>query len=226
MTRTQRDQLNAGEGLFRISRPILLPVLAFALFAGAATAQVRSVQETDRSIPIRPGIYTMVGTQAPEELLPTITSSVRLKGLAGTLFTFGLAKMRTVARLAGAKARTRVDNNGTFVFRAPAVPQPVPHGGQLLTPMAHAASPAEFALLKMEVDEDERSFRFGRFGIGSTGSGIPAGTSVPFTISTRAGDLYEVSLGQLAPGEYAWVWLGSTAQAGTPFKVHDFGVDP
>jgi len=201
-------------------------VLAFALFFGTATAQVPPVQQLVSAIPVRPGIYATTGTQPPVELLPSITSSVRLKGLAGTLFTFGIAKMRTIARFADAKARTRIGTGASFFFRALAVPQPMPHGGQLLTPMAHAASPAEFILVRLEADGDARRFRSGRFGIGSMSSSVSPGTSVPFSIRTLGDALYEVTVQDLPPGEYAWVWLGSTAQAGVPFKGHDFGIDP
>ena len=86
-----------------------------------------------------------------------------------------------------------------------------------------AASPNEFALVKVIVQKDQRLFKVGgssSFSYGSSSSqGIPEKTKLPFEFSEISEGVFKVYFNYpLAPGEYCFVFASES------YKVYDFGI--
>lgn len=173
-----------------------------------------------------PGICGLDDNGAAVELLPTLTSRTRLKGVFGMAFSFGIARARALAYLPGPKAHLRLPHGTAFRFRFD--PSASSFGRDVHTPSLAptATSPAEYALVRMETKGDSRRFQYGRYSLATVQNGPTEEEKVPFTITRSAAGLFEVAVQNLGPGEYVWMWLGDLGHTTSPLRVYEFGIDP
>ncbi|MCC6839094.1 MAG: hypothetical protein IT230_02945 [Flavobacteriales bacterium] len=177
-------------------------------------------------VPMTPGIYGVDERGAAVELLPTLTSRTRLKGVFGMAFSFGIAHARALAYLAGPKANVRLPRGTTFRFRFDPAASSFGRDNHAPTIAPIATSPAEFALVRMDPSGTDRRFQYGRYSLTTAQNGPSAEQNVPFTIARNAAGLFEVTVQDPQPGEYVWIWLGDLGHATSPLRVYEFGIDP
>lgn len=181
---------------------------------------------TNNEVPTAPGICGVDPGGNAVELLPTLSSRTRLKGVFGMAFSFGIAHARALAYLKGEHAATRLPRSTTFHFRFAPDASAFGRDTHLPSSVPTASSPAEFMLVRMEATRGDRRFQYGRYSLASTETGAPSEQNVPFTIARISADEFEVTVPDLLPGEYAWLWMGDLQHASGPLRVHEFGIDP
>ena len=177
-------------------------------------------------MPAAPGIYGIGNDGAVVELLPTLTNRTRLKGVFGMAFSFGIAHARALAYLAGPTAPVRLPPSGVFQFRFDPAASSFGRDTHAPTIAPIATSPAEFALVRMDPAGTDRRFQYGRYTLTTAQNGPSAEQNVPFTIARTGAGLFEVTVQDARPGEYAWIWLGDLGHATSPLRVYAFGIDP
>ncbi len=227
----KQDPMESNKNHPRTTRRRTRYIVALVLLASATigSAQAPTYAALDTFAPgptMVPGIYAVDGTSEPTELLATLSSRTRLKGIFGMAFSFGLARARALAYLQGDRAPVRASREATFRFRFDPTASAFGRDAHLPSSVPTAASPAEFMLVRMEATRGDRRFQYARYSLATSETGATAEANVPFTIQRTGTSEFEVLASDLPPGEYAWVWLGDLNHGGGPVRVHAFGIDP
>ena len=201
-------------------------VIAAMVMRCASASAARGIAGDDASsdpmVRHSPGIYVMENWQTPPHLQPvnaSKSSGMKTSG-NGSLLLPLVAKMI----LPGAYSRIQVPSSSpTFYFYFNPNDQAVSDFGQEHS--AAAQSPDGFTLVRFKQRRDTRELEMGRasaYGgsLVSFRKGLTLKSSVPFTSAQRGSGIYQVSLGTLEPGEYAFVFTGGDDSA----RVYDFSV--
>lgn len=154
------------------------------------------------NVPQRPGVYALDVNGRVTEILPEPVRSTRIRGLAGTLFTFGIARMRSEVRLSGEKARfsasmplrlwIRFDSTTTSLGSAP-------NAGWM---GCQPTSPLEFDLARPVFRKGDRMFVTGRFGLSRQQIGADTEQRVPFDVVQVESSLWALTISGDATGEF------------------------
>lgn len=169
--------------------------------------------------------YKIVDTKpVMTELEPTVCAQAKMGGVFASALTYGIAKIKTKATIDGGQARLQLDDpNPVFYFYF--------DKGQNLNSSGiswfnASSSPNEFLLVKMDEKKKDREFVTGSANAyAGASSGVDDKYKVDFNIDKIKTGVYKVTPKKaLVPGEYCFMYAGSTTIGGTSGKVFDFGI--
>jgi hypothetical protein len=217
---------------FDASTSALVKLKAAGLSDAALTKVIEAASNDSRKVvdandplaPHRPGIYYHDEAGNLVELLPTVMSQSKTRGAMAMRLSYGIAKMKTVARLAGPSARKQFSSPKTFYFyfndqSVAFDPNTISFHG-----FKQSYSPNEFTLAQLDMEDDSRELETGSANNYSTEFGIDERHARIFEIENVAPGIFKVSTTDLAPGEYCFVYSGSAPQGQSEQRVFDFGI--
>lgn len=186
------------------------------------------------SSPHEAGIYFSREEDEQQELVqidPAIYSQAKSGGFFTSAMTYGIAKIKSKAVIAGARAKLQVHNaRPVFYFYFEVT-------GAGLSNSGHdwggtSTSPNEFVLVRMEVKKNSRELVVGQMNAFGAQSGALDKYVQPFDYEKLSPGIFKVTpKGNLTEGEYCFFYGGATplptygmigATGGG--KVFDFGV--
>lgn len=211
-------------------------VISEMIGAASPSVPVRPIQPvSDPNDPLSPqnaGIYFFNENSTPAltKLEPSVYSQAKSGGLWKTALTYGAAKAKTKAVLAGPTANLRIANpNPTFYFYFEEAESGLSYQNSTTT------SPNEFVLAEFTVNNKKKSRELvvGQFNYYGSQSGALDKTVRPFDFEKLAPGVYKVTPKEpLKTGEYGFYYAGSTPAAygfygmvgGGGGKVFDFSI--
>ena len=172
----------------------------------------------------RPGIYYYNGGDLTE-LLPNVCSQSKTSGALGSRLSYGIAKMKVKARVAGGSARKQFSSAPEFYFYFRDQQRVVDDNETGYYGFVTGTSPNEFALVKMETKTDVREIEVGSANAYTSESGIDEKNQIPFQMEQMGAGVFRVTLNSgMEAGEYCFVFSGSAPSQGSQQKVFDFGL--
>lgn len=219
------EKINASTTAFDTSIEALKTLKAQGVPSEVLAAMVKAGKPA--AAKAKTGIYALVdAVEVP--ILPTVFSGSKTHTLAA-FFTSGIASAKITSTLHGVRARNSFKNPvGSFLFYFDPSEQT-----ELKTTswwFQTAASPNEFALIRLEVDE-KRACRTIETGSVNRYAGASAGvnntTVRAFEIAQEGPGVFRVTPNEpLEPGEYCFYYQGAIPQGGVNNQsVFDFSIE-
>lgn len=195
-----------------------------AVIDAANNSSKKVVDANDLLAPHRPGIYYHDDKGNLVELLPTVMSQSKTRGALAMRMSYGIAKMKSVARISGTTARMQFTSPKTFYFyfndQSDAFdPNTISFHG-----FKQSYSPNEFTLAQLDLEDDSRELETGSVNNYTTEFGIDERHARPFEMEVLAPGIFKVTTHDLSPGEYCFVYAGSAPQGQSQQRVFDFGI--
>lgn len=190
----------------------------------------------DPSNPASPheaGVYVMREKNGQQELVqlePSVYSQSKSGGFFKSAMTYGIAKIKSKAVLAGDHAKLQVDHQRpVFYFYFEVKNSGLSDSGNVWR--GASTTPNEFVLVKTEVKKNSRELVVGQMNAFGAQSGTLDKYVQAFDYEKVAPGIYKVTpKANLSDGEYCFFYGGSAAMptygmasVGSP-KVFDFGV--
>ena len=215
---------------------IVIEAMVLASQPTVTTPGQTVIAPTDPHNPLSPheaGIYLMKEKGGRREMLqlePSVYSQAKSGGFFKSAMTYGIAKVKSRAVLAGEHAKLQVDEpRPAFYFYFELKNAGLSGSGNQW--LSSATSPNEFVLIKMESKKNSREVTVGEFNAFGAQGGALDKYITQFDYEKLASGVYKVTpKGNLADGEYCFFYGGAAPQAtygmaaaGSP-KVFDFGV--
>ena len=180
-------------------------------------ARTERVNQDSPKMPNEPGIY-WVGKGGLAQLEPTVYSKQKASGMWKTALTYGIAKTKTKAVVAGRQANMRLSDPAPsfiFCFRQGR------DQTALLGYWPGATSANEFILVRMTVSKNSREVQTGEFGAYGASTGVSDDQVRQFRFEKLDAGLYRVwPVSDLEPGEYCFFYGGAVGF----LKVFDFSI--
>jgi hypothetical protein len=210
--------------LLQMKKAGLSDVVLAKVIEAANNSSRKVVDSNDPLSPHRPGIYYIDDSGDFVELLSTVMAQSKTRGALAMRMSYGIAKMKTVARISGASARKQFSTPKTFYFYFNE--QSVGFDPSTITfyGFLRSSSPNEFTLAQLDQLEDTRELETGSVNNYTTEFGIDERHARAFDIETLAPGVFKVNTADLDPGEYCFVYAGSAPQGQSQQRVFDFGV--
>ncbi|HLG17348.1 MAG TPA: hypothetical protein VJH03_23080 [Blastocatellia bacterium] len=187
----------------------------------------------DPASPHEPGVYLLKETTDRREMIqiePSVYSQSKSGGFFKSAVTYGIAKVKSKAVLAGNQAKIQVNHRRpVFYFYFEVTQSGLSSSGNVW--QGASTTPNEFVLVKTEVKKNSRELVVGEFNAFGAQSGTLDKYVQPFDYDKISPGVYRVTpRSDLADGEYCFYYGGSAAiptygfgSVGSP-KVFDFGV--
>jgi hypothetical protein len=215
---------------------VVIEVMVLASQLAVTTNGQPVSAKTDPHNPLSPheaGIYLMKENDGRHEMLqlePSIYSQAKSGGFFKSAMTYGIAKVKSKAVLAGEHAKLQVNEaRPVFYFYFELKNAGLSGSGNQW--LSSATSPNEFVLIRMESKKNSREVTVGQFNVFGAQGGALDKYTTQFDYEKLASGVYKVTPKEnLANGEYCFFYGGAAPQAtygmvaaGSP-KVFDFGV--
>jgi hypothetical protein len=168
------------------------------------------------------GIYLYQETRDEKRMIqlePSVSKQTKSGGFLASAVTYGIAKIKFKASLAGASAPLQI-----------ATPRPVFYfyfevkNAGLSTNTYYATSPSEFSLVKFDQKSNSREVTVSQANAFGAQSGTMDKAARAFNVEKLSPGVYRVTPQQdLAEGEYGF-YNGSGAQGASVAKIFDFAI--
>jgi len=176
-----------------------------------------------------PGIYFYVqegNTNVLRKLYTTVITGSQSGGFGTALaqhFTYGLAKASKKSSLDGVTANVKGKSGSVFYFYFEGSSQNSNLSNWWFT---NATSPNEFALIKLEVKDQHREFKYGTSDAYTSKTGVDEKQKIPFTFEEIGKGIFKVTpKNTLTAGEYCFIYSATVPTAYTNDKVFDFSIN-
>ena len=201
--------------------------------ASAAPIAQAPANPDDPTAPHEAGIY-VYSESAPAGskmmmLEPSVYSQGKTGGVFASAMTAGIAKMKMLAVIRGARSNARVgDSQPVFYFFFEERSAGLSHAS---TPFGGTSTPNEYTLLKFDVKKETRETIVGKLNAFGASGGTDDKAVTPFTYTKMRPGAYKVVLNApLQPGEYGFISAAGQGAvtpfgggAGSDSRVFDFG---
>jgi len=192
---------------------------------GKSTLGAGDASKTDPNDPLathEAGIYLYQekdGQKMMIQLEPSTSKQMKSGGMFSAALTYGIAKVKTKAALAGSTASFQIDKpRPVFYFYFE-----VKNGG-LSSNSYYATNPNEFVLVRFDVKSNTREVVVMQANVFGAQSGTMDKASVAFDYEKLSSGVYKVTpKGDLTDGEYGFYNGGGVGPSGGA-KIFDFGV--
>lgn len=159
---------------------------------------------------------------------PTVVSSGKNGGVGQSLanqYSYGLANIKTTSVLSGSNSRRQLMGKQlVFYFYFDRSQNSLNQTASANWWFATASSPNEFALVKLRAKKDSREFDIASENNYGSSVGVSEQQKVQYTYDMVSENIYKLVItGDLASGEYCFIYTGSTPSMYSNDKVFDFG---
>lgn len=188
----------------------------------------------DPTAPHDSGIYLLKendNTKVMIQMDPSVYTQAKSGGFFKSAMTYGIAKVKSKAVLAGRQANLQMDNaKPVFYFYFDTKSAGLSSAGNVYQGVS--VSPNEFVLVKMDVKKNSRELVVGQFNSFGASSGALDEFVQPFDYEKVAPGIYKVTPKKdLKEGEYGFFYGGTTPLATYGYfgavggsKIFDFGI--
>jgi hypothetical protein len=190
--------------------------------ATKGAGDVLKVDPNDPAAAHEAGIYLYEekdGKRTMTQLEPTVSKQSKTGGMFSSALTYGIAKIKFKAVLAGAGAALQISNSRPifyFYFEE--------KNSGLSRTNYFATSPNEFSLVKMEVKKTGREVIVSQANVFGASSGTLDKYAIDFGYEKIAPGVFKVfPKAELQEGEYGF-YFGSSEAGATTAKIFDFGI--
>lgn len=177
------------------------------------------------------GIYYFNPNDSVKPLIkidPTVVSSGKSGGVGQSLanqYSYGLANIKITSVLSGSNSRRQIRGKQlVFYFYFDKSQNNLNQTASANWWFATASSPNEFALVRLRAKKDSREFDIASANNYGSSVGISEQQKVQYTYDQVSENIYKLVItGDLAVGEYCFIYTGSTPSIYSNDKVFDFG---
>lgn len=200
---------------------------------GSAAPSKVKTDPNDPAAAHEAGVYVLKVSDGQQQLIQleaSVYSQAKSGGLFKSAMTYGIAKVKSKAVLAGDHAKAQFDTTRpTFYFYFEVTNSGLSNSGNIW--QGASSSPNEFVLVKTEVKKNSRELVVGQMNAFGAQSGALDKYVQAFDYDKIAPGIYKVTpKANLSDGEYCFFYAGSAAMptygmasVGSP-KVFDFGI--
>jgi hypothetical protein len=230
--RTSKTQFNlATDELIRLQKERVPDDVIKAMVDASSSQSARisqlgagDVTKTDPNDPLAPheaGIYLYEekdGKRQMTQLEPSVSKQTKSGGFLASAVTYGIAKIKFKAALAGQNAKLQLDTgHPVFYFYFE-----VKNSG-LSGSSYYATSPNEFVLVMMNVKSNSREVTVSQANVFGAQSGTMDKAAREFDYEKLSPGVYKVVPKGLTDGEYGFYIGGGSGPSGGA-KIFDFGI--
>lgn len=223
------SKIDASANDFDVTTPALIALkedsvpstVVSAMLTAANDPSKKVVDMNDFRSPHRPGIYYYDDKGDLVELLTTVTNGTKTRNVAGAAWSYGISKAKVVSQVAGTEARLGLKKAPKFYFYFNQQSNSFDQQG-LYSGFMSATSPNEFVLARMEVRKGTREIVVYSGNSYTQEYGVDEKQAARFEISQVDQGIFEVNVGDLAPGQYCFLYSG--AGPSSQARVYDFGI--
>jgi hypothetical protein len=230
--RTSKTQFNlTTDELIRLQKDRVPDDVIRAMVDASSSQSARisqmgagDVTKTDPNDPLAPheaGIYLYEEKDGKKQMIqlePSVSKQTKSGGFLASAVTYGIAKIKFKAALAGPNAKLQIDtSNPVFYFYFE-----VKNSG-LSGSSYYATSPNEFVLVKMNEKDKSREVTVSQANVFGAQSGTMDKAARAFDYEKIAPGVYKVAPKGLTDGEYGFYIGGGGGPSGGA-KIFDFGV--
>lgn len=168
------------------------------------------------------GIYLFQENDGQKKMIqlePSVSKQTKTGGVFASMLTYGIAKVKFKAALAGSAASLQIDNaRPTFYFYFE-----IKNSG-LSSSSSYATSPNEFVLVKFNTKSNSRTVTVAQANAFGAQSGAMDKSSQAFSLEKIAPGVYKVTpQADLPEGEYGF-YNGAGVGPSGGAKIFDFGI--
>lgn len=201
--------------------------------SGTPSKDKAKTDPNDPATPHEAGVYVLKESEGRQQLIQleaSVYSQSKSGGFFKSAMTYGIAKIKSKAVLAGDHAQAQFDMaRPTFYFYFEVTNSGLSNSGNVW--QGASSSPNEFVLVKTEVKKNSRELVVGQMNAFGAQSGALDKYLQAFDYEKIAPGIYKVTpKANLTDGEYCFFYGGSAAMptygmgsVGSP-KVFDFGI--
>lgn len=233
------NKIKTSKSTFDVSTDALIKLkddgipddIVSAMIESADKNKVEIVDLNDPLSKHRSGIYHYNPNDSLKTLSridPTVVSSGKAGGLGQAMayqYTNGISQIKSTSVLSGPNAHKQINGKSvTFYFYFERGNTQLNQVGAMNWWFATASSPNEFALVKTVQKKDSRQFDTGSQNAYGASVGIEEKQKIRFSYVEVADGIFKITInGDLKPGEYCFIYTGSTPSMYSNDKVFDFG---
>lgn len=223
------SKINTSSNDFDVSTSALLALqqdsvpnaVIAAMMTAANDPSKKVVDMNDFRTPHRPGIYYYDAKGDLVELLSTVTNGTKTRNRLGSAYSYGISKAKVVSQVSGTEARLSFKKVPKFYFYFNQQTSSFDNQG-LYYGFGTASSPNEFVLARMEIRKGTRELVVFSVNSFTQEHGVNEKQAVSYEISQVDQGIFEVSVGDIGPGQYCFLYSGSAPSSQT--RVYDFGI--
>lgn len=234
------NKIKSSLSLFNLSTDALIILkdsgvtdkIVEVMIESSKTNQVQYVNINDPLTKQKPGIYYFNPNDKNKPLVridPTVVSAGKSGGIGQSLansYTYGLTSVKSTSVISGPNAHKQIIGKSVvFYLYLENSNNSISQMGAMNWWFANASSPNEFALVKMNQKKSSREFDTGKANSYGSSIGIDEKQKIRFNYTEVSDGIFKITVtGDLASGEYCFIYTGSTPSMYSNDKVFDFGV--